>query len=302
MVSGNESKRSAGMATIVQCPKCSTRLQIPLSSKGGMCPRCRTPISVAAVSAAHAVPPKPQQTSPTPPPATKSPAPGAPPGTRATPSVKKLGFFAYSRQHFAATHWPAAFGICCGLLSIPIVSLLKPILGFRGMCFVLAGAVALSAVSGVVYAIQRIATFLRGERSVPIQARSWMARLTYGGWMFLIPMAPWVGAEYFAPPYGLLAAIAPDLRKEQSRWLRLSLPEADHQDSDTAASGDKKVPKTEGTGATQASPQPRAESENPFVVVEDAPTTKEPPKGKTPPATDKAGDEDPFQVIEKGSR
>jgi hypothetical protein len=248
-----------------------------------------------------AVPPKPQQGA-SPRPAARPPVSVAPSGATATQSAKKLGFVAYFRQHFAATHWPEAFGICLGLLSIPIVSLLKPVLGFRGMCFVLAGVLALSAVSGVVYAIQRITAFLHGERSVPIQARSWMARLTYGGWMFLIPMAPWVGAEYFAPPYGLLAAIAPDLRKEQSRWLRLPIPEADHQDTDTAASGDKKVPKTESTGATQASPQPQAEDENPFVVVEDAPASKGSPKRKTPPAADKAGDEDPFQVIENGPR
>jgi hypothetical protein len=246
--------------------------------------------------------PKPQQGA-SPRPAARPPVSVAPSGATATQSAKKLGFVAYFRQHFAATHWPEAVGICLGLLSIPIVSLLKPVLGFRGMCFVLAGAVALSAVSGIVYAVQRFtAYFLHGERTVPLQASSWTARLTYGGWMFLIPMVPWVGAEYFAPPYGLLAAIAPNLRKEQSRWLRLPIPEADHQDSGTAVFGDKKVPKTDGTGVTQAPPQPRAETENPFVVVEDAPVSKGSPKGKTPPATDKADDEDPFQVIEKGSR
>ena len=289
MVSGNESKRSAGVATIVQCPKCSTRLQIPPSSKGGMCPRCRTPISVAAVSAAQAPLPKSQQT----PPATKSPAPGSPPGTRAMPAVKKLGFFAYSRQHFAATHWPAAFGICCGLLSIPIVSLLKPILGFRGMCFVLAGAVAVSFANGIVYAIQRIAAFVSGERSVSSEAKSWTARLAYGGWMFLIPMAPWVGAEYFTSPYGLLATIRTDLRKEQARWLRLPTADAEQQDTGTTASGDKRVPRTEDGGATQASPQSHVDSENPFAVVEDAPPRKQSPEGKAPARSDKA-DEKPI--------
>jgi len=249
-----------------------------------------------------AVPPKSQQGA-SPRPAARLSVSVAPSGATATQSAKKLGFVAYFRQHFAGSHWPSAFGICCGLLSIPIVSLLKPVLGFRGMCFVLAGTVALSTVSGGVYTIQRFTLyFLCGERTVPLQVSSWTARLAYGGWMFLIPMAPWVAAEYFAPPYGLLTAIAPDFRKEQARWLRLPMAEEDHQDSGTAASGDKKVPTTEGTGATQASPRPRAESENPFVVVEDAPASKELPKGKTPPAADKGGDEDPFQVIDKGSR
>ena len=188
------------------------------------------------------------------------------------------------------------------MLSIPIVSLLKPILGFRGMCFVLAGAVALSTVSGIVYTIQRFTVYvIRGERTVPLQASSWTARLAYGGWMFLVPMAPWVAAEYLASPYGLLATIAPDLRKEQARWFRLSIPEAEHQDSGTAPSGDKKVPKTEGPGVLQASLRLPAESENPFLVVEDAPANKELPKSKPPPAPDKADNENPFRVIEKGS-
>lgn len=290
------------MESIVQCPKCSARLKLPASSTRGTCPRCHTPVVAAPAPGLPTAQPKPPQHSAAPPAARKSTFPVGPSGASVSQPITKLGFFAYFRQHFAATHWPEAFGICLAILSIPIVSLLKPLLGLRGLCFVLAGALALSTVSGFVYAVQRLtAYFFTGERNVPIRPRSWMARLTYGGWMFLIPMGLWVGAEYFAPPQGLLATIVPDLRKEQSRWLRLPIPEADHQGSDTVASGDKKVQKTEGTEARQASPQPQVESDSPFIVVDDAPASKAPPKDKTTRAADKAGD-DPFQVIEKGSR
>jgi hypothetical protein len=57
--------------------------------------------------------------------------------------------------------------------------------------------------------------------------------------------------------------------------VTLALAKDGQQDSDTAASGDKKV---------------------------QTPASRESPKGKTPPATEKASDETPFQITEKGSR
>ncbi len=286
------------MATIVQCPKCSARLQLPPSATRGMCPRCHTPVTTAPAPGTPTVQPKSPDHSAVRPVAGKAPVPVGPSGSSVGQAVKKLNFIAYLRKHFAATHWPEAFGICLAILSIPIVSLLKPILVFRGMCFVLAGALALSTVTGLVYVIQRLtAYFFRGERAVPIRPRSWMARLTYGGWMFLIPMGLWVGAEYFAPPQGLLATIVPDLRKEQARWLRLPIPEREETGSGTAASGDKKREPTRDTTAKGKPAQFQTESDDPFEVVEESPATKTSSKGKTPPPPNKSGDGDPFEVI-----
>ena len=125
-----------------------------------------------------------------------------------------------------------------------------------------------------------------------------MARLTYGGWMFLIPMGLWVGAEYFAPPQGLLATIVPDLRKEQARWLRLPVPEHEQAGSGTAVSGEnKKGEPTRDTTAKGRPAQPQTESDDPFVVVEDAPATKTSSRGKTPPTPNKSADGYPFEVI-----
>ena len=276
------------MELIVQCPKCSARLKLPPSSKGGVCPHCHTPVMAASTPGAPPVQPKPPVAVSTA--GSKPPILVRPSSAAVSQSVKNLGFIAYLRRHFAATHWPEAFGICLGLLAIPIVSLLKPVLGFRGMCFVLAGIVAFSVLSGFVYMIQRVTGyFFRGERIVAIRPRSWTARLTYGGWMFLIPMSLWVGAEYFSPPYGLLAALAPDLRKEQSRWLRLPV-------ADTVSGDEKGQPPQDMTGKGKSA-QTQTESENPFEVVEDVPATKTTPKDKAPPTPNKSDDGDPFQVI-----
>jgi len=251
------------MANIVQCPKCSTRLQLPPSSKGGVCPRCHTHITITPTPGAPTVPPKLPQSSAAGSTTVKPPAFVEPTGSTATQSDKRLGFVAYLRQHFAATHWPAAFGICLGLLVIPVVSLLKPILEFRGLCIVLAGAFVLSIVSGIIYTVQRSAAFFFcGKRAVPDQTRSWMARLTYGSLMSLIPLAPWVVAEYFGPPYGLLAAIAPDLRKEQARWFGLPNPEADQKESGIAVSGMKK------DSVTQDVPSPEIPKQSPTAAYD----------------------------------
>ena len=64
-------------------------------------------------------------------------------------ALVKLGFLLYWLQHFAATHGPAAFGISCGILAIPIVSLLKPAIGYGGMYYVLIGAVLFSVLTGM---------------------------------------------------------------------------------------------------------------------------------------------------------
>ena len=264
------------MANVVQCPQCSTRLQLPPLSKDGVCPHCRTHVTIAPVPGVPTVQPKLQQRSAAGATTVKPPVFVEPTGATVTQAVERLGFVAYLRQYFAATHWPAAFGICLGLLAIPIVSLLKPILEFRGMCIVLAGAFILSILSGIIYIVQRFAVFFFcGKRTVPDQATSWMARLTYGSLMFLIPMAPWVCAEYFGPPYGLMAAIAPDFRKEQARWFGLPIPEADQKESGTAAS-DNKVQETLDAMTTNMStqPQPVASGNNKVQVTRDAATTE----------------------------
>jgi len=124
-------------------------------------------------------------------------------------SVTKLGFFAYSRQHFAATPLARSIRNLLWVAVNPIVSLLKPVLGFRGMCFVLAGAAGIATVSGTVYVVRRFVAYFfssRADRSV--MARSWVPDLLMAaacssfrwplGWCRILHAALWITGYHSA--------------------------------------------------------------------------------------------------------
>jgi hypothetical protein len=135
-------------------------------------------------------------------------------------SLPTVSFLTYCGQHFAATHWPTAIGIALGVLALPFLSLSKPSIGFRGLCFILGAVIAVSLTSGSLYILSRLnAYYVGGQRSVPERARSALAPLAYAALMFLIPTIPLVIGEYFTPPDGLLVTMYPEFRKEQARWF-----------------------------------------------------------------------------------
>jgi len=83
------------MESIVQCPKCTTRLKLPPSSKGGVCPRCHTPVMVASTPGAPPPQPKPPEQFAVSTAGSKPPIPVRPSSAAVSQSVIKLGFIAY---------------------------------------------------------------------------------------------------------------------------------------------------------------------------------------------------------------
>jgi len=140
-------------------------------------------------------------------------------------------FSQYWTRHFTETRGPWAFGICLGLITIPILSLLKPAIGFKGLAITLAVVIFLSSLLLLIYSLQRaIAYFLRRQRSVPNRARSRTAALGFTGLLWGVMIAPLVGAELFTPRCGLLVTLIPQLQEEQPRPI---LPDEDRpKDSD----------------------------------------------------------------------
>ena len=133
------------------------------------------------------------------------------------------GFGAYLMQHFVATRWPAAFGVCCGMLAAPVIGLLKPVLGLYGMVAILATVAGAGAVCGVVYLLARFfAYWLGGEKTVSDYVPSYAGAITYFCLTLLAPLVPLLIAECFTPPHGLLATIVPQFQKEQARWFSRS--------------------------------------------------------------------------------
>ena len=236
-------------------------------------------------------PPIPPDDEPPPIPPDEDPLPIPPPiPPHSAPPPLAVGFFAYFFQHFRATRWPEAIGICLGLVAIPAASLIKPLIGFRGLCFVVAGAAALSLVSGIWYTFSRlIAYYLDGQRSVPRRARSIAAPLAYGGLMFLVPMVPWVAGEFFSPPHGLLATIFPDFRKEQARWFgfvdeKPCAPTKPATSPAPTAQTEKSVsrPSDKPSKASQGNPSPTTPT---ATVVDKSGASQGNPSPTTPTAT-----------------
>ena len=127
---------------------------------------------------------------------------------------------AYLAAHFIATRWPAAFGVCCGMLAVPVISFLKPVSGLHGMVVVLATVAGVGAASGLLYLTTRwYAFWIIGANTVPNKARSSLAAVTHFCLMCLVPLVPLLIAECFTPPHGLLATIVPQFQTEQARWL-----------------------------------------------------------------------------------
>jgi len=115
-------------------------------------------------------------------------------------------------------------------------------MGFRGLCFVIVGAVALSVASAILYTLGRLIDYyLVGHRVVPKRSWSLVAPLVYGSLMFLIPMVPWIGAECFTPPHGLLATMLPQFREEQARWFHLPIISESEEQEQTRQQANNEV-------------------------------------------------------------
>jgi hypothetical protein len=196
---------------MVECPKCSAQTPAPATAKHVQCEKCHAEITLIAAAKAAA--------------------------------LVKVNFLVFCLHHFRETHGPWVYGVACGLLAIPIASFLKPPLGFRGLCVALGCVAALLVLCRIGHAIQCFTLyFVNGERQVSSRARSWMAALAYTLGMFLVPIVPWVGIEYFTPSYGLFAAMVPELRARQSQWLRLPITvEATNQVASPTSTNDRRI-------------------------------------------------------------
>lgn len=141
-------------------------------------------------------------------------------GTGAT--QQEEGIYRYLTHYYAATHglgiWSLA--IITSLVAMPVLSLLKPVLEFKGLATVLAAVAGLAGLAALVFVIKRtLGYYLAHERCVPNGAHSWSSIIAYGGMTALIPLCLLVAVEYFSPRSGILATLVPSFKEQQTRWL-----------------------------------------------------------------------------------
>lgn len=106
-----------------------------------------------------------------------------------------------------------------GLVSIPLLSLLKPLCGFEGIALTWILVAGCAALATTVFLLRRALSFyLRNEQIVPQDATSWTSLIAHAGWTMLIPLTAVTAVELFAPPIGIVTTFVPSLREDQARW------------------------------------------------------------------------------------
>jgi len=182
-------------------------------------------------------------------------------------------------QHFSVTHglwvWWAMLAI---LVAMPVLSLLKPYLGLKGMAAVVACLSLISFGFGFLYLLQQTVAFYFGHvRVVTSQARNLLARLSYGSFVMMFPMSLVPIIEYFTPSEGLLVTIVPEARTVQARFashdVATAVPVA-HDDSINVRSTSAEQP------AISASPSSAKERPPADIAVDALPLTADVPVKK----------------------
>lgn len=137
---------------------------------------------------------------------------------------EELDLITYCWRYYTDSHTisPNLVGLFLGIISLPIISLLKPRLGVNNIwyvfvCFLCAGTVLL--IFQFVTAI--IKFIVLRQRSLPDYRLRWISSLT----AFLLTVTILMGisavAETFSPEHGLFTKLIPKLRVEQDRLLAL---------------------------------------------------------------------------------
>lgn len=146
----------------------------------------------------------------------------SPPPIPETATRQEGGFLRYLADYYAATHGlgDRLLALVLALMAMAVLSLLKPTLGYRGIVLIVAAVAGLTVVAAFWFLLRRISGYFLGhERCVPEDAHSWSSLITYGGMTALLPLCLLVAVEFFNPQEGVLAALVPRLKDEQSRWL-----------------------------------------------------------------------------------
>jgi hypothetical protein len=118
------------------------------------------------------------------------------------------GFPAQVVRNFTRSCWPTPVGVVIGVLLAPLLSMLKPVLGYRAVWGVVLGIAVIAAFCAVVYLGQQTAAHFvpakeRGDR----WKKSWFARIAQCGTLSLIPLLAMAVIENFTPPTGAVKAV-----------------------------------------------------------------------------------------------
>ena len=197
-------------ASGVKCPKCETAFRVqPTKPLGNR--------AIAEENSARSASPKL---------ATKHrPSQPESPSSRSVENASgPLGLFGYVRSYFYATRWPLLFWIPTSLLVAAALSFFKPLLGSSGLFQTAAAMATMAIIAMILFAVTRLAAYLiKSEKSLPLNPKSRMAKLGYGGFVCSVAVLILAVAENFAAKEGLLASSIEPVKAVQARLLNAKL-------------------------------------------------------------------------------
>jgi hypothetical protein len=135
----------------------------------------------------------------------------------------ELGFFAYWNAYWKAARGPVWLPLLLVVPLVPVLSLLKPLLGWQGLLAVPAALLLLSVTARAAYLFRRLGSYYSvRERTVPARPSRLAARVGFGSAVMLLPLIVLGAIEYFTPPHGLLAQVLPKAHDVQQQGLAVA--------------------------------------------------------------------------------
>jgi len=191
---------------LVRCPHCSTQMRVSTKKPVIFCPTCKGSIDLSSAPEASA-----------------SPSPDQPPPKNAPQQTPARSLGEYLGRYWKTTRGGWLLPVFFASLIAIALSLLKPLIGLRGIFFLTATIGGLFVLALLAFLVIRTVAYTIGRRRVVDEdARSIAARVAFASLVTLLfPFAPLAVAEIWGPNEGHVAGCLPTLKQPQAQVLRV---------------------------------------------------------------------------------
>ena len=191
---------------LVRCPHCSAQLRVSTKKPVIFCPTCKGSIDLSSAAEASA-----------------SPSPDQAPPKNAPQQTPARSLGEYLGRYWKTTRGGWLLPVFFASLVAIALSLLKPLIGLRGIFFLTATIGGLFVLALLAFLVTRTVAYTIGRRRVVDEdARSIAARVAFASLVTLLfPFSPLAVAEIWGPNEGHVAGCLPALKQPQAQVLRV---------------------------------------------------------------------------------
>jgi len=194
----------------INCPKCTTVLEVLLDATGVTCPTCEKTFRlsvkpkvggpVTSLSNPLTTTKRPEVTENL---SAKQILPAVPNTTLAP-----LGLISYIWKYYTSTRWPLWLWIPLSIIVCAAASYFKPTLGVDNLKSVVIAVAGIATIAFIGFCLRRVIEYaFHNRRYVPDRPRSPLAKLAFGNFVLGLFLALLTVAEIYFPPQGITASI-----------------------------------------------------------------------------------------------